>query len=110
MLVALCTAILLVIGLAAAKRQRDLRANPKRLLFPPGPKPLPIIGNVLDMPKSYYWITYADWAKRYGDVIHANVLGTHYIILNSLEAVEDLLEKRSAIYSDRPRLPMMNEL
>ena len=30
------------------------------------------------------------------------------IVLNSEEAAKDLLEKRGAIYSDRPAMPMMN--
>ena len=30
------------------------------------------------------------------------------IILNSAEAVSDLMDKRSAIYSDRPRLPLVD--
>ena len=85
-------------------------ANSKGLPYPPGPKAFPLLGNALDMPKSYYWLTFADRAKQYGDIIHMNMLGKHYIILDSFEAVEELLEKRSATYSDRPRMPMVNEL
>ena len=62
------------------------------------------------MPKEYPWITYAGWSKIYGDVIHLEALGKHFVVLNSAEAVNDLLEQRSAIYSDRPRMPMMVEL
>lgn len=35
------------------------------------------------------------------DIVHANSLGTHVIVLNSAKAVRELLEKRSSIYSDR---------
>ena len=35
------------------------------------------------------------------DILRLNVLGNNIIILNSLEATTDLLEKRSTIYSDR---------
>ena len=85
-------------------------ANSKGLPYPPGPKAFPLLGNALDMPKSYYWLTFADWAKQYGDITHVRLFGSHYIILNSFRAIDDLLEKRSSIYSDRPRLVMMNEL
>ena len=106
----LLLASLLAIAILAVYTRRTYRTNPKRLPFPPGPKPYPLLGNVLDMPKTYYWLTFADWAKQYGDIIHMNMLGKHYIILDSFEAVEELLEKRSATYSDRPRMPMVNEL
>lgn len=39
-----------------------------------------------------------------GDVMHLKVLGRNMIVLNSVEAATDLLEKRSAQYSDRPRM------
>ena len=35
------------------------------------------------------------------DVVYLNLFGAKHIILNSNEAISDLLEKRSAIYSDR---------
>jgi len=31
--------------------------------FPPGPKPLPVIGNMFDMHSTKPWLTFADWAK-----------------------------------------------
>ena len=40
-----------------------------------------------------------------GDVIHLSVLGKSIIVLNSEEAARELLDKRSAIYSDRPNFP-----
>ncbi|KAJ8700831.1 hypothetical protein PTI98_003818 [Pleurotus ostreatus] len=38
------------------------------------------------------------------DVIHLEALGNHIVVLDSVEAANDLLEKRSAIYSDRPHI------
>ncbi|THU81062.1 cytochrome P450 [Dendrothele bispora CBS 962.96] len=79
--------------------------------LPPGPKKLPLIGNLLDFPTSFEWETYARWGKEYNsDIIHLDVAGTSLVILNSLEASMDLLDKRSSIYSSRPRMVMVKEL
>ena len=34
--------------------------------LPPGPKGLPLIGNMLDMPTSHEWKTFAQWGDRWG--------------------------------------------
>jgi hypothetical protein len=44
---------------------RDLR---RRRGCPPGPRPLPIIGNLLDIPKESSWLAYAEFSKKYGEV------------------------------------------
>ncbi|KAJ8474125.1 hypothetical protein ONZ51_g7425 [Trametes cubensis] len=71
--------------------------------LPPGPSGIPLLGNVYDIPQEAPWITYRDLAAKHGDVICVRLLGHPVIVLNSVTAVNDLLEKRSAIYSDRPR-------
>jgi FMN-dependent NADH-azoreductase len=35
------------------------------------------------------------------DIIHMELFGTHLVVLNSERASNDLLDKRSSIYSDR---------
>ena len=45
-----------------------------------------------------------------GDVIYLKVFRTPTIVLNSLAAARDLLDKRSAKYSDRPRMVLLGEL
>ncbi|KAF7977292.1 hypothetical protein HWV62_4259 [Athelia sp. TMB] len=86
-----------------------VKARTKSQKYPPGPRGWPLIGNLLDMPKGDEWVKYREWAQEYNsDIVHVEVFGTHIVLLNSLEAISDLLDKRSSIYSDRPATPMMN--
>ncbi len=42
-----------------------------------------------------------------GDVVYLNLLGRDTVVLGSLKAAHDLLDKRSANYSDRPTSVMV---
>ncbi|KII86264.1 hypothetical protein PLICRDRAFT_55999 [Plicaturopsis crispa FD-325 SS-3] len=62
------------------------------------------------MPTSMEWITFAEWGKKYGGVSSVTILGKPLIIINSVKAAIDLMDKKSSIYSDRPVFPMAGEL
>ncbi|THU99237.1 cytochrome P450 [Dendrothele bispora CBS 962.96] len=75
---------------------------------PPGPPPLPIVGNILDLPSDFPWLTFMQWSEKYhSDILHFTVGGSSTIVLNSMEAATELLEKRGKIYSSRPDFPML---
>ncbi|KAF9033032.1 cytochrome P450 [Hymenopellis radicata] len=80
--------------------------------IPLGPRPLPVIGNLLQIPRhnDNHVQAYTNLGKIYGPIMHMRVFSRHFIMLNSAKAAFDLLEKRSAIYSSRPRLVMAGEL
>jgi len=44
------------------------RNNPHNLPFPPGPKPLPLVGNIFDFPRENEGVAYLKMAQRYGQV------------------------------------------
>jgi hypothetical protein len=82
---------------------RRRRVSPHaRLPLPPGPKPVPILGNAPQFPQGRWYETFSEWSKTYGDMIYMNVLGTKMVIVNGLDVARDLLEKRGQTYSNRP--------
>ncbi|KAJ6570089.1 cytochrome P450 [Mycena vulgaris] len=97
---------LLVIAISAVYFKRA-----STLPLPPGPKKLPLVGNLFDLPSHTEWETYQRWSRESNsDIIHINAAGTSIVVISSVEVAEDLLNKRSGIYSDRPRSTMFNEL
>jgi hypothetical protein len=86
------------------------RMRPGHLPLPPGPKPLLFLGNLFDLPKRHEWLTYRAWKERYGDVVYVEALGQKIIILGSADAVNDIMERRGNIYSQRAGSIMICEL
>ncbi|KAF8653668.1 hypothetical protein AX16_003819 [Volvariella volvacea WC 439] len=74
--------------------------------YPPGPRKLPIVGNLLDMPKEQPWLKFAKWGEKWGPILSVSVFGQRMIIINSSKTAIDMLDKRGAKYSDRPSVPM----
>jgi cytochrome P450 len=49
-------------------------------------------------------MTSIELTHKIGDLMHANVMGQHMIVVNSYETAVDLLQRKAAIYSGRPSL------
>ncbi|TFK33320.1 cytochrome P450 [Crucibulum laeve] len=79
-----------------------------RLPLPPGPPADPIIGHARIIPEENQGDFFYQLSKVYGPVIHLKVPGRNMIVLNTVEAAMDLLDKRSANYSDRSKLPLFD--
>lgn len=75
--------------------------------MPPGPPGLPFIGNLLDLADSdLVRGKVQNWARQYGEIFYTKIGGTDYVWLSSPKVVKDLMDKKSAIYSSRPPLPL----
>lgn len=92
--------IVILIGIAIA------RNNKNRRRLPPGPKPVFFLGNLHQIPRKEPYKIYRDWSQLYGPVVYMRVFSRQFVVLNSLEAITDLYEKRSAKYSTRPNSVM----
>lgn len=86
------------------------RLTGSSLPLPPGPRRLPVLGNLLQMPTSHAFLTWQEWSREYGPVLYLNVLGMHIVALHTVKSAQDLLARRGARYSDRPRLFLAGEL
>ncbi|KAK6974715.1 cytochrome P450 [Favolaschia claudopus] len=84
----------------------------KQSRYPPGPRPslIPLVGNLFDIPKTQQWKTFSDWGEQYGDLVMIQLMGKKICIINTYNAAQALLTVKSSIYSDRPAMPMVNEL
>ncbi|QRW00929.1 cytochrome P450 family protein [Ceratobasidium sp. AG-Ba] len=85
------------------------RKSSHKLPLPPSPKSDPIIGHARKIPSVDEHLVYAKLSKELSsDIISFTALGQVFIILNSAKAANELLDRRSAKYSDRPELPIFS--
>ncbi|KAI9443598.1 cytochrome P450 [Lactarius indigo] len=84
-----------ILWLIVRRAQRALHT------LPPGPKGLPIVGDVRHI-ADLDWLMSSKRRDEYGDMMYVSALGQGVLVINSQRVAIDLLEKRSNIYSDRP--------
>ncbi|KAI0251161.1 cytochrome P450 [Lactifluus subvellereus] len=91
--------------LVALRTFRDYQRR-RGIPYPPGPRPLPIVGNLFDLPKEFLWLAFTQLSKKHGDILSLHIFGRVLVVLSSHKAIKDLLERRGDIYSDRPVIPI----
>lgn len=81
-----------------------LHSRARKPPLPPGPKGLPLIGNIFDLPASDEkpWLHWQKHKDLYGPISSVTVLGQTIVILNDYDLAVEVLERRSGQFSDRP--------
>ncbi|KAI0185481.1 cytochrome P450 [Xylaria flabelliformis] len=94
--------LLYIVGNVIAFFLKTLRPE----AFPPGPRPFPGLGNLLQLNRAFPFLTYGTLAKEYGRDTPLGIKrgAANIVVLNSGRLVNELFEKRGAVYADRPWL------
>ncbi|KAI0292399.1 cytochrome P450 [Russula brevipes] len=98
----------LLVGLSAIFLAIQYARSPWRSV-PPGPRGLPILGHALRL-RDKTWLFGRDCKDAFRDVMYLNALGQPILVINSLKAAAELLDRRANTYSDRPRLIVAAEI
>ncbi|EME48231.1 cytochrome P450-like protein [Dothistroma septosporum NZE10] len=80
------------------------------LHLPPGPPPLPFIGNKFSLPKSKPWLQFQRWSKQYGPIFTIWIGRKPTLVISDPEVAMEIMEKRSSKFSSRPRMVVMGEV
>ncbi|KAI0070605.1 cytochrome P450 [Panus rudis PR-1116 ss-1] len=89
---------------------RYLSRYSKQKHYPPGPPQHWLLGNLRDMPTTVNWEKLAKYRQEYGELTYMRAFGNGILLLNTIEAVNDLFDRRARIYSNRPRTILAGEI
>lgn len=99
--------LLAVVAASAVVYLWFVRKTPNK---PPGPRGLPLIGNVLDMPGGRAWESFAKMSETYGPLLSLTIGPTTIVVVNTFEKTKEIFDKKGAVYSSRPTMYMCGEL
>ncbi|KAE8605400.1 hypothetical protein XENTR_v10015109 [Xenopus tropicalis] len=99
--VLLAVALCLIVANTLYRQKRDSYKN-----FPPGPKPLPIIGNIHNINLKRPYLTYLELWKKYGSIFSVQIGSQKMVVLCGYETVKDALVNYAEEFSERPVIPI----
>ncbi|KAM4022749.1 cytochrome P450 2D17-like [Anomaloglossus baeobatrachus] len=78
--------------------------------FPPGPRGLPFLGNILQVDYRNPAETFYQLGKQFGNIFSVQFFWTKMVVLNGFKVNKEALINRSEDIADRPRFPTYEKL
>ncbi|XP_066451825.1 cytochrome P450 2K6-like isoform X3 [Eleutherodactylus coqui] len=103
--VLLSIVICIFLALVLYKQKENVHPN-----YPPGPKPLPIIGNILNLNVQKPHLSFLELAKKYGPVFSIKLGTEKMVVLCGYDTVKEALVNRAEEFLDRPMTPAFMDL
>ncbi|XP_038189416.1 cytochrome P450 2J2-like isoform X4 [Arvicola amphibius] len=82
------------------------RRHPKN--FPPGPRRLPFVGNLLQQDMEKPHLAVQQLVKKYGNVISLDLGSTSSVIVSSLPLIKEAFTHLEENFMSRPKFPLQN--
>ncbi|XP_055513869.1 cytochrome P450 2D6-like isoform X1 [Leucoraja erinacea] len=78
--------------------------------YPPGPRALPFLGNLLQVDLHNPHLSFTKLREKYGDVMSLDFGWTNVVVLSGYKTLKEALVKKSEDFADRPVLPIYKKL
>ncbi|XP_069602745.1 cytochrome P450 2B11-like [Ranitomeya imitator] len=102
----LATTILLLVLLCLV-RTIWIKGNPKDgLHLPPGPRPLPVIGNVLQIKPQEFLLSLQQFQRKYGPIFTIYLGSRPTVVFCGYDAVKEALIDNKDVFSGRGKMPV----
>ncbi|XP_063043907.1 vitamin D 25-hydroxylase [Engraulis encrasicolus] len=99
----LALTVLLLLVVRQLLKQRRPRG------FPPGPKPIPMIGNIFSLATEPH-VFMKRQSEIYGQIFSLDLGGISTVVLNGYDTIKECLSHQSEVFADRPSLPLFQKM
>ncbi|KAK2088523.1 Cytochrome P450 2B6 [Saguinus oedipus] len=97
----------LLTGLLLLLVQRHPKAHGR---LPPGPRPLPLLGNLLQMDRRGLLKSFLKFREKYGDVFTVHLGPRPVVMLCGVDAIREALVDQAEVFSGRGKIAMVDSV